>query len=125
MLFRSVDHFIPWSRYPRDLAHNFVLADATCNRQKSDLLAAPAHTRNWIERNSVHGKLVAEVGISAGFIADLNESLRVAEWSYGQVARNGASVWMEGKEAVALDGNWKELFEQVTPRAGFHRVEAP
>jgi 5-methylcytosine-specific restriction endonuclease McrA len=28
----DVDHFIPWTRYPRDLAHNFVLAHAGCNR---------------------------------------------------------------------------------------------
>ena len=88
----EVDHFIPWSRYPRDLAHNFVLADAKCNSLKSDLLAAPRHTRNWIERNALHEKLVAEVGVSAGFIADLTESLRIAEWSYSQAATAGASA---------------------------------
>jgi 5-methylcytosine-specific restriction endonuclease McrA len=26
-----VDHFIPWSKYPIDLGHNFVLADSKCN----------------------------------------------------------------------------------------------
>jgi 5-methylcytosine-specific restriction endonuclease McrA len=115
----EVDHFIPWSRYPRDLAHNFVLADAKCNGLKSDLLAAPRHTRNWIERNSLHEKLVAEVGVSAGFIADLTESLRIAEWSYGQAAAAGASVWIAGKDAIALDGNWKTLFEELSlPQQG-------
>jgi 5-methylcytosine-specific restriction endonuclease McrA len=110
----DVDHFIPWSRYPRDLAHNFVLADASCNRLKSDLLAAPRHAEKWIERNALHEKLVAEVGVSAGFIADLNESLRIAEWSYGQAATAGASVWIAGKDAIALDGNWKTLFEELS-----------
>ena len=115
----EVDHFIPWSRYPRDLAHNFVLADAKCNGLKSDLLAAPRHTRNWIERNALHEKLVAEVGVSAGFIADLTESLRIAEWSYGQAATAGASVWIAGKNAIALDENWKTLFEELSlPQQG-------
>src|SRR5688572_28840645 len=38
----AVDHFIPWSRYPRDLGHNFVLAHDSCNQSKRDMLAAPA-----------------------------------------------------------------------------------
>ena len=37
----EVDHFIPWSRYPLDLGHNFVLAHASCNRDKRDMLSAP------------------------------------------------------------------------------------
>ena len=36
----DVDHFIPWSRYPTDLGHNFVLAHPRCNNAKSDHLAA-------------------------------------------------------------------------------------
>jgi hypothetical protein len=31
----DVDHFIPFSLYPRDLSHNFVLSDPRCNRSKS------------------------------------------------------------------------------------------
>ncbi len=27
----EVDHFVPWSLYPVDLGHNFVLAHSTCN----------------------------------------------------------------------------------------------
>jgi hypothetical protein len=29
-----IDHFVPWSRYPRDLAHNLVLAHVECNKKK-------------------------------------------------------------------------------------------
>lgn len=47
----DVDHFVPWSKYPRDLAHNFVLAHAECNRRKSDMLAAERHLNRWLERN--------------------------------------------------------------------------
>ena len=41
-----VDHFIPWSRYPRDLAQNFVLAHGACNLDKGDMLTAPAQL--WV-----------------------------------------------------------------------------
>jgi 5-methylcytosine-specific restriction endonuclease McrA len=34
----EVDHFIPWSRYPTDLGHNFVLAHPGCNNAKSDFV---------------------------------------------------------------------------------------
>jgi hypothetical protein len=39
----AVDHFIPWSRYPRDLAHNLVLAHGACNARKSDLLGGEVY----------------------------------------------------------------------------------
>jgi hypothetical protein len=31
----EIDHFVPWSRYPRDVAHNLVLAHKECNRQRA------------------------------------------------------------------------------------------
>jgi 5-methylcytosine-specific restriction endonuclease McrA len=43
----EVDHFIPFSLYPRDLMHNFVLACPSCNRSKSDSLAARVHLDRW------------------------------------------------------------------------------
>ena len=53
-----VDHFIPWSRYPRDLAQNFVLAHGACNLEKGDMLTAPA-----------------------GFLDDQPAALQVARWA--------------------------------------------
>ncbi|MER2514281.1 MAG: HNH endonuclease [Nitrosomonas ureae] len=35
----AVDHFIPWSRYPRNITQDFDLAHENCNRDKSELLA--------------------------------------------------------------------------------------
>ncbi len=49
----EVDHFIPWSRYPTDLGHNFVLAHPRCNNSKSDYLAAEQHLQSWSERNRI------------------------------------------------------------------------
>src|SRR5262245_5475880 len=48
-----VDHFVPWSRYPFDLAHNFVLADDQCNDSKTSRLADVPHLERWCERNEV------------------------------------------------------------------------
>jgi 5-methylcytosine-specific restriction endonuclease McrA len=47
-----VDHFVPWARYPLDLGHNFVLADARCNGGKLDRLAAFEHLERWCTRNA-------------------------------------------------------------------------
>lgn len=47
----EVDHFVPFSAYPRDLGHNFVLSHPTCNQSKSDSLAAYDHLARWLERN--------------------------------------------------------------------------
>src|SRR4051794_24856182 len=50
-----VDHFVAWSRFPTDLAHNFVLADNTCNNKKRDRLPACEHLAAWTERNAKYG----------------------------------------------------------------------
>ena len=42
------DHFIPWSRYPVDLGHNFVFSHPGCNNDKSDLLANAGMGRNGL-----------------------------------------------------------------------------
>ena len=59
----NVDHFVPWSRYPVDLAHNFVLTDAFCDDSKSDLLASVDH----LERADSPDKLApGQAGIVDG-----------------------------------------------------------
>ena len=50
-----VDHFIPWSKYPIDLGHNFVLADGKCNGKKRDRMPHVNHLARWSERNRDHG----------------------------------------------------------------------
>lgn len=47
----AVDHFLPWTRYARDLGPNFVLAHCVCNSRKSDHLAAVGHLERWCRRN--------------------------------------------------------------------------
>ena len=62
----AVDHFIPWSRYPRDLAHNLVLADGTCNSRKSDLLGGEAYLERWVDFVSDHDSDLLQLGTEAG-----------------------------------------------------------
>jgi 5-methylcytosine-specific restriction endonuclease McrA len=89
----DVDHFIPWSKYPRDLAHNFVLACPECNRRKSDMLGAEQHLNHWMERNRRYGSDIT--GEIKGFLADSDCSNRVARWAYEQGISSQAHGWVE------------------------------
>lgn len=89
----EVDHFIPWARYPRDTAHNFVLAHRGCNNDKRDMLAAKSHLMNWLARNKdIGGALGRRIG-EIGFVADIGSSTLVARWAYGQAVAVNAQVW--------------------------------
>jgi 5-methylcytosine-specific restriction endonuclease McrA len=93
----DVDHFIPWTRYPRDLAHNFVLAHVACNRHKSDMLAAKPHLDRWLERNELHGDEIAGRARASGFLADKNCTRTVAKWAYSQGASSAGIAWIRDK----------------------------
>lgn len=105
----AVDHFVPWSRYPVDLGHNFVLAHGTCNGRKSDLLAAERHLERWVERNERMGPQLAEAFGEAGLPADLDASVGVARWAYAQTSRANGQVWTHGTELEHLSGSWRAL----------------
>jgi len=106
----AVDHFIPWSRYPRDLGHNFVLADHSCNLNKRDMLAAPAHLERWVDRNCVHERSLREIFDAARFVHDVDASTSVAEWSYETAEHARALVWVRGKQSCPLSDEWRRLF---------------
>jgi 5-methylcytosine-specific restriction endonuclease McrA len=101
----DVDHFVPWSKYPRDLAHNFVLAHSACNRAKSDMLAGLVHVEHWRQRNAEHGDVIGgELG-ERGFLVDSKCSLVVARWAYQQAANTGANAWAAASrmESIGLE----------------------
>jgi hypothetical protein len=52
---RRATRLLSPSRYPVDLAHNFVLADSRCNIKKRDRLQAWEHLAAWSERNAKYG----------------------------------------------------------------------
>jgi hypothetical protein len=101
----DVDHFIPWSRYPRDLVHNLVATHRKCNANKSNLLAAEPYRARWtlwiLERDAD----LADIGRQAGLIVDRPTAQRVAEWSYGHARQIGAEVWMGGNKYAKIRGN--------------------
>jgi 5-methylcytosine-specific restriction endonuclease McrA len=108
----DVDHFIPFSLYPRDLPHNFVLAHPSCNRSKSDSLAARRHLERWLERITKFEESLLEIGASAGLSGDRLTVERVATWGYSNACAAGGNAWLSptkyepiSSQYIALLGN--------------------
>jgi hypothetical protein len=101
----QVDHFIPWARYPNDLAHNFVLAHGNCNREKSAHLAAQSHRDAWYEQNIITHSSAISSELSQYFSADSRRSEAVASWAYQQGSQSNALLWLTGKTFVHYQGS--------------------
>ncbi len=106
----DVDHYVPFSLYPRDLAHNFVLAHSSCNRSKSDTLAARLHLERWLERLELRSDALAEIGLDAGISADSTTSKKVAAWGYASANQAGASAWLHAAHYEAVTPEYLALF---------------
>jgi len=106
----EVDHFIPWSLYRLDLAHNFVLADRSCNQHKAEMLAATGHLERWLERNRQDDRQLREVFEKAPFLLDGDASFSVTEWAYDRAERAGSAVWVRGRETSKLTPEWRSWF---------------
>ncbi|MBD3236507.1 MAG: HNH endonuclease [Candidatus Eisenbacteria bacterium] len=105
----EVDHFVPWSRYPVDLGHNFVLACRTCNGQKRDFLAAVPHLERWLRRNEDHRHTLEEQFEQHALAHSLGGSLQIARWAYGQVEQQRGSVWVAAERFEALGAAWRKV----------------
>ena len=101
----DVDHYVPFALYPRDLAHNFVLAHPQCNRSKSDTLAARVHLERWVDHIARHDAALREIGVSAGRIGDLAVSRSVAAWAYRNAVAAEAKGWLEARRYQAIDAD--------------------
>lgn len=108
----DVDHYVPFSYYPRDLAHNFVLAHASCNRSKSDALAALPHLERWLERTNKHADDLAEIGQSAGMVADTNTTNRVAAWAYGNSRDSRGQAWVHRAKYEPVNDRYLLMFSR-------------
>lgn len=102
----AVDHFIPWSRYPVDLGHNFVYTHRDCNRDKRDYLAHPEHLSRWREQNLDAGEPLSARFTAARLPHDRDRSRRIALWAYGQGELAGAHVWVRGNQVDPLPPDW-------------------
>ena len=101
-----VDHFVPWSRYPVDLGHNFVLAHARCNGAKSDHLAARVHLDHWVERNRTAAGLLSDRFDRGLIVHDVQRSEGIARWAYTQAAATHAMAWVRRREFQSIDGSF-------------------
>lgn len=99
----EVDHFIPWSKYPNDTAHNFVLADRSCNNAKRDYLADIPFYERWQLRNQAYNQDITSFAIEKGFTADLATSEKVSKWAYHLAKDNQDLVWQPPKTFKVID----------------------
>jgi 5-methylcytosine-specific restriction endonuclease McrA len=107
-----IDHFIPWSKYPIDLGHNFVLADNRCNGKKRDRIPHVNHLAAWSERNRQHGSEIT-AALKDRLPCDLECTNRIAFWAYAQTETARGLTWLRGDELIALSAEWRNQF--VTP----------
>lgn len=105
----EVDHFIPFSTYPRDLGHNFVLAHPTCNHSKSDTLASRDHLARWLERNEGRTEQLAEIAEEAGIRHDRSASHAIARWSYLSALDANALAWIRPKGYERVDASYLDI----------------
>lgn len=107
----DVDHYVPYLQYPRDLAHNFVLAHPTCNRSKSDTLAALPHLEKWLSRIVQHSDSLAEIGAEAGFVTDLQVTHQVGSWAYSNAAASASQAWLAANNYCPIDQSYTDCFD--------------
>jgi hypothetical protein len=110
----DVDHFIPFAQYPRDLAHNFVLAHPGCNRSKSDTLAARVHLERWLHRLIRHQEDLTEIGLEAGLVTNGDVVRRVAHWAYNNAATAQANAWIAANDYTPIDATYVDCFKQFS-----------
>lgn len=108
----DVDHYIPFSQYPRDLAHNFVLAHPACNRSKSDTLAALPHLERWLERMVSKADALAEIGGEAGFVSEPTVAHRVGAWAYSNAVASGSQAWSSANNYEPIDQHYSACFSR-------------
>lgn len=112
----DVDHFIPFSLYPRDLMHNFVLACPTCNRSKSDTLAAKIHLNKWVELIAKNSDEIVKIANEVGISANFETTIAIAKWGYEAATRGGGSGWIKPGEysnMAQLRSGLVEIVESV------------
>jgi hypothetical protein len=105
----DLDHFIPWSKYPIDLGHNFVFAHASCNGKKRDFLAHTDHLERWKEINLNSGSELASAFDDRGLCHDQTRSEQVAIWAYQQGEAANSHVWLKNDELLPLGPEWRGI----------------
>lgn len=106
----EVDHFIPWSKYPNDTAHNFVLADHECNNAKRDYLAHPKFYDKWQQRNRALGQQIHDYAYEHNFFTNQEQSYKVGVWAYQMAIENTDLIWLPPKQLQPIDLTFNPSF---------------
>jgi hypothetical protein len=104
-----VDHFIPWSKYPIDLGHNFVFADSRWNGKKRDRMPHVDHLARWSDRNRQYGSEITPT-LNEHLACDLPCTNRIACWAYEQTQAAHGLTWLRGDESLTLSSEWRNYF---------------
>jgi 5-methylcytosine-specific restriction endonuclease McrA len=104
----EADHFIPWSRFPVDLGHNFVFAHTTCNNAKRDYLAHADHLAQWRETNLDSSRELTARLNELALPHDLDRTKAIASWAYEEGEKCGAHWWLKKKELQPLNSSWHQ-----------------
>jgi hypothetical protein len=99
----EADHFIPRARCANDAVENLVLADRSCNGDKSDLLAAPSFVSDWAERNQAQAAALAMIAEMGGAESDSDGTMAVARSIYAHLPPDGTPMWQGRKQVVSAD----------------------
>ena len=108
-----VDHFVPWSRYPVDLGHNFVLAHQACNNSKSDRLAAGGHLARWTGLLERHGQLLKAEFDRRRVFNDLAVSVSITRWAYTQTLQARGLTWLGGDRLLRAEAEWLQPLDAL------------
>lgn len=109
----DVDHFVPWSRYPNDLANNFVLAHPKCNSEKRDHLAALAHLQHWVELNIRQAHKLEPVFTERGIHSAPEVAHQITCWAYESGEASGALMWRAGQGLLYFEPRWREALSRL------------
>ena len=108
-----VDHFVPWSRYPVDLGHNFVLAHQACNGSKSDRLAAGEHLSRWTGLIQAEGSRLKSEFDRRQVFNDLAVSVSITRWAYTQTLQARGLTWLGGEKLLKIEAEWLQPLDAL------------
>jgi 5-methylcytosine-specific restriction endonuclease McrA len=103
----DIDHFIPWKKYPRNLAQNLVLACPKCNRSKSDMLAAKIYLDKWLDKVLTNDARSLEIN-KIGFISDRECTYKVSSWAYTNGVESNSLAWERPNIKIVMDKSYIE-----------------
>jgi len=83
-----------------------VLAHPSCNRSKSDTLAARQHLENWIEFVNKNTDNLSQIGYEAGIVSDLASTNSVARWGYANAVAGGSQAWIKTAQYELIDESY-------------------